>query len=1069
MADNFAGRTRELHLVSEALAAAQDGEGRLVVVAGEPGVGKTRFCHEVASRAESSGFRVVQATCWPESGAPPLWPWHSVLADLVGGDGRAGGSVLAGDSGEPVPGPERFARFTAVADQIAQECARTPTLVIIEDAHSADPGTVSLTRFVARGLPRLPLVLLLTRRPGTGGDASFAPLRELEGEATALTLRPFDPAETAAFLRCRGLLDVDAELQRVLWRLTGGNPSRLQRVIARGHAAPAGPLDAVERPGPAVPVAGRMLRDDVEAAILQALDRLDADTRCVLGRAAVLGSSALTAEAAAVAGRGRAAFAEALGRAERDGLVIIDRQDRFEFTHELVREFLEERLTRGERCEAHARAADALARRPPTADTQPLARLAHHAVRAAERSSDDAQRAIAECRMAATALLGGFSYDEAGSILESAVSVHERAGLTGPTAALRTEWALAVQAAGWPARAQELFDRAAATALAEGNTIELARAALGLGGVWVNEHRTRAEWERVIGLQRRVLAELPAGERSLRCRLAVRLAAEEACRGAPVQPVLDAVEEARRLGDDAVLAEALSLCHQALLRPRFARVRLALAEELIAVASPSGEGLLALVGLLWRAVDLFHLGDLRAASALAELRARAEALNCRAVLCVAEVIETMRLIRAGRLDDAEAKAASCLRLGTAVGDADAFAYFGSQLTTIRWLQDRGDEMLAMIEDLTASPVLAPAEFAAQATVAYLAAGAGQHDKARLVLDRVDAFGLARLPESSTWLGGMCAVVKAAHVLGHAGIAQQAYDLLAPYAELPMMPLAAVTCLGSVERPLGLAAATIGHHDLAIEHLDRAVTANRLLGNRPVTAITLTDLAEALLRRAGPGDRARAAGLLAEARQMAEDLGMTRRAAAWKERLQELETGRGTIRHQGRHWFFALDGREAIVSDRLGMAYLARLLTSPGRCIPALELAAQATPAASASGHQPVIDDQAKAAYRRRAEDLAQDLAEAERDADLGRAELLRLDLDALVEELDRAGARGGRTRAFPRPQERARTAVRKAIKRAIDEITAADATLGAVLQATITTGATCGYIPDPEQPIVWVR
>jgi tetratricopeptide (TPR) repeat protein len=1049
-------------MFDDALAATRGGGGRLVMVAGEAGIGKTRLCREVASRAEQAGIAVAWGTCWPDAGAPPLWPWQAILADLTdrcwSSDAEAS-SLLADDSGGPVVDPERFARFAAVAGHVAQACRRTPALVVIDDVHAADPGAILLTRFIARDLARLPLMLLLTHRPDAVGDAGAGPLRDLEGEATVVRLRPFDLAETSALLDSYDYRDFDPDLQRTLWRLTSGNPLFLQRVIALG---------------PDGPEAGRIPRDDVRAAIVQAVDRLSEDTCHVLTRAAVLGSSPLVAEAVAVADRPTATVGEAVAEAERLGLVTVEEHERFSFSHELVRESVQDRLTVDERDEAHARAADFLGRRPATSDSAHLARLAHHAVRAAARSPDDARRAVASCRAAATAMMRGFSYEQAGSFLASAVRVHERAGLPDPVAALLVEWARAVQQSGLLADARKLFDRAANAAVAERNTVELARAALGLGGVWVNEHRLRTEWERVIGLQREALAGLPAGERSLRCRLTVRVAAEKVYHGAPVQPVLDAVEEARGLGDGSVLAEALSLCHHALLTPRYTRTRLELAEELIAVASPAGEGVLALMGLCWRAVDLFHLGDPRAVRALAELRDHADALNCRSVLYVAEVMETMLLIRAGRLDDAEAKAESCFELGTAVGDADALGYLGAHLITIRWLQDRDAEMLAIIEDIAASPTLVPAEFAFQATLAGMAARAGQLDKARTIIDKLTAPGPAGLPESSSWLAGMQVIAETAYILGDADLARQAYELLLPYADLPVMPSLAVSCLGSAERGLGLAALAYDQTDLAIRHLDRAVTATRLLGNRPVTVITQADLAEAMLRRGRPGDRDQAVELLTESQLEAETLEMTARATAWKARIGELTTGHATIRREGRHWLLDWGDRRAIVPDRVGMSYLARLLTNPGRTIPALELAAHAAADVSlasatlaASTHQPVIDDQARAAYRRRADELAHDLAEAEGAADLARVERLRAEFAALVEELERVTAKGGRTRSFPDPQERARTAVRKAIKRVIDEITMGDADIGAVLQSSIITGVTCSYTPLPQYALTW--
>ena len=144
--------------------------------------------------------------------------------------------------------------------------------------------------------------------------------------------------------------------------------------------------------------------------------------------------------------------------------------------------------------------------------------------------------------------------------------------------------------------------------------------------MWVSEQRTHDERERVQGIQRRALASLPAGEDRLRARLGVRIAAEAAYPGHDVSGVLDALAAARRVGDGATLAEALSLTHHALLTPEHAHQRLALAEELVGVASAAGDGLLGLMGLCWRTVDLFLLGDPTAERALAELRSRADAL-----------------------------------------------------------------------------------------------------------------------------------------------------------------------------------------------------------------------------------------------------------------------------------------------------------------------------------------------------------------------------------------------------------------------------------------------------------
>ncbi|WP_345579134.1 hypothetical protein, partial [Nonomuraea rosea] len=787
----------------------------------------------------------------------------------------------------------------------------------------------------------------------------------------------------------------------------------------------------------------------------------------LLPGAALLGRSAAVADAAAAAGLPASEAWDLLPPAQDAGLITLDASGRLEFGHDLIREALLDTLPVTERLSVHARMADLLERRP-AADPASLAAYAHDAAGAATPGKQDAARAVAACRAAAAALLRGLSYERAADLLETAVSVRAQARVPGPVAPLLVERAEAVLLCGRLRDARTMFDEAAAVATREGDVNRLARAAIGLGGIWVDEHRTRIEWERVAGIQRRALAALPASESCLRSRLTVRLAAEEVYQGAPVEPVLAALEQARRTGDGEVLAEALSLCHHALLTPRYARDRLPLAEELIKVAAGAGKGMLALMGLCWRTVDLFLLGDPRAERSLAELRDRAEFLTCKTIGYIVEAIDVMLLIRAGRLDDAEARATTCYQLGEQVGDADALGYLGAHLAVIRWAQGRESDVLDMVSVVATSPTLVPAEFAFRATVVCFTAAAGRHDEARTLLTRLLApappaagppapyqpgADLAGLPESSTWLAGMAALAEAAYLLGDADLARRVYPLLEPYAALPVMASLATVCLGSVRRPLGLAALAMGDPRRAAGHLTGAVEATRLLGNRPVTVLTQADLAEALIAL---GERERAADLLRDAALAAKELDMGLRAEQWTARRLEISHREGTVRKDGRTWIFTLGSRRAAVPDMVGVRHLVTLLLNPGTPISALELATGEDAASMApAARQPLLDDQALTAYREHARRLMNEIAEADAEP----AERLRAQLDLVMGELRAATGRGGRRRSFADPGERARTAVRKAVKRAIDEITAADPEIGRSIAASVTTGTQCLYTP----------
>jgi tetratricopeptide (TPR) repeat protein len=1129
-ADRFVGRADELSAIEAACGAALDGRGSLVVVSGEPGVGKSRFCLEAADRAHRAGLTVVGARCWVDGGAPALWPWPGVLGEICGAETA---ELLAADAGLDTVDPDRFARFAAVTDRLAAACLRSPVCLVIDDVHAADAGTLLLTRFVARSLPRLRLVLMLSRRrgePGPAGDRIEARLLdELEHEATPIVLHGFDLAEASTLLQAYGVRDPDPGVVLAVHRVTGGNPLFLRRIAALGAPDPHDPDDR--------------LPSGLSVAIDEAVGRLTPATRRILRSSAVLGLAPSVTEAAAVSDASPASVLDAVAEAAAAGLVLRqgtpsrftgEGTDRFAFGHELVRAALEGGLAASDRLDAHARAAVAVAGDGPAIPPDRLARRAHHALAAAPRSRDDARLAVSACQAAARSMVASFAYEQADALLSAALDLYDPAapGLGPPPGRLLVDWARAALLCGRLGEARVRFERVAATAADDDDPTILAETALGLGGHWVNEQRAPVERARVLGLQRSALARLspdPPGAagvagvdryEALRCRLRSRLAAEAVYDGAPVGPVVDALDAARRCGDPTALAEALSLCHHALLAPEHARRRLDLADELVRVGSEAGDGVQSLMGLCWRAVDLFLLADERAPRALEDLRQRADALACQNILYIVEAIDVMLLMRAGRLDEAEAAAHRAYELGTAVGEVDALGYLGGHLLAIRWIQGRDAELLELAEDVAGSSTLVQAEFAFRAAAATVAARAGHRDRARVALDKLAADGLAALPRSSTWLVGIFVVVEAAVALDDGPIARQAYDLLAPFADRPVMASLAVTCLGSTELALGRAVGAFGDVDRAVDHLERAVDANRRLGHRPLVAIAQGELAAALDRRGGDGDRARAAGLLAGAIAEADALGLSGRAAAWRraerpsEPPPELDGDRdhdhdldhnhdddhdrdhdddepdpdphpgagagagavradggagtrsGVFRRQGRGWLVELDGRRAVVGDLVGMAYLAELLESPGRSIPALTLAGGGPPVVEPGRHE-MLDDQARAAYAARLRELSEDLAEAEAHADLGRAERLRVARDELVDELERATGLGGRSRSFVDEAERARTAVRKAIKRAIDEIDAGQPAIGRMLRSAVTTGATCVYDPSPAAPIAW--
>ncbi len=583
----------------------------------------------------------------------------------------------------------------------------------------------------------------------------------------------------------------------------------------------------------------------------------------------------------------------------------------------------------------------------------------------------------------------------------------------------------------------------------------IASSALGLGGLWVHEHRATLERAEVQALQERALAAAGPASPWAR-RLRIRLAAEHAYATGDHRRIRAELACARRHGTPIELAEALSLAHHCLLGPAYAAERMTLADELIAVAPHTGRRLDGLMGLAWRTVDLFLDGDRRAPRSLIELRHHLDDDPCAALSYVVALLDVMLAIRAGRLTEAEELAGRAHQLGCEVGDADALGFLGAQLVCLRWLQGRGGDVLELLGQLVCSPTVAERSVGFEAARGALAAAGGDLTTAAAALASIGP--LAAIPASSAWSATLHGVVEAAHALGDEAACAEAYELLAPHADRPVIVSLGVACFGSTHRPLGLAALTLGDVELAVEHLEAALRADLALGHLPCVALDRAALADALRHRGTRCDVARVTHLVEAAVADARRVGMDARADRWQ--AAAADGDEVTCRQSGRMWHVEAAGRAASVPHSVGMGYLAELVDHAGREIEAIELASRHQ-LAERSSRQELIDDDSRARYRRAIEGLEEEIDDAERHADCERAARARLRLDLLLEELARATGLGGRDRCFADDAERARISVHKAIRRALDRIADTDPAIGRLLAGRVRTGVRCVYRLTP--------
>ena len=432
----------------------------------------------------------------------------------------------------------------------------------------------------------------------------------------------------------------------------------------------------------------------------------------------------------------------------------------------------------------------------------------------------------------------------------------------------------------------------------------------------------------------------------------------------------------------------------------------------------------------------------------------------------------MLAIRAGRLAEAESLAEICARSGAAAGDIDSEWWPGAQLVTIRWYQGRLGELLPMLRDLVQCPVLSAVDNSSVAALAVAAALGGDRQTAASSLAGLYGSDLASLPRSSSWLVTMNGIVEGAALLGDAGVAERAYELLRPYASLPMVGSLGITCFGSTHQALGVASLTSGHLDRAIDHLRSAVQQNLALAHWPAVIASRQRLAQALRLRGRPADGEAARCELDSATSEAAALGLPVLSLpvpgqpAARDPVPGHPGPAGLVaecQRVGRKWRLTVHGRSVLVADCIGMIHLAVLIANPRQEVRAADLVAGLAGLSRASGDdgpaQAVLDHEAIAEYRDRLKRLDAELGQPDRGDDPGRVARARAERHWLIAQLAGAAGLGGRTRSFPDQGERARVAVGKAIRRAILRVTEEDPIVGEHLRQAVHTGVRCSYWP----------
>lgn len=892
----FVGRRREMEVLRGGVEAALSGRGRLVMLVGEPGIGKTRTAQEVSIHAELRGAQVFWGRCYETPGAPPYWPWVHVMRGYLQhrdsgilreqlGSGAADIAEMVPEVRQRVPDlpsippladPEqaRFRLFDAVTTCLSRAAHDRPLVIVLDNLHWADRPSLLLLEFLTREIGASRILVL-----GTYRDIEVSrqhPLSETLGELSRdrplqrLQLQGLSREDVGQFIALAAGDPPPQDLVGTVHRQTEGNPLFVTEVVRllvqEGELSSEG-LRRQRSLSFKIPAG-------VREVIGRRLNRLSWSCNRLLGMASVIGREFAIEELRCVMdGPLTEPFLETLHEALAARVIeeVPEALGRFQFTHVLIRETLYDELTLPRRATLHRRTGEVLEALYQKALEPHLARLAYHFGESAQ--TGDVEKAIAYAARAGDRARALLAFEEAIDHYEKAVRLLESKQPVDE--ARRCAFLLArgeaQSRAGEHPQAMGTFLRAAEIARALGSAQVLGRAALGFED---SSWRPGLPGDAAVRLLEEALNVLEDGDSELKARVLAALSRAFIFTGGLERAEIigrQAVQMARRLGDPATLAATLQASLSARWRPENLRARLAAATEVIRLAEEAGDRALMLEASSWRLFDLMELGDLPAVDVqLWAHRRLAEELHQPFYLYTNVSFQAMRAVFEGRFAEGERLAQEALAIGQRLRGQDAFGVFGVQMFTLRREQGRLQELVSAVRHFVE---MAPEASRWRPGLALIYSELNLREEARAEFEAIAAHDFVDIPRDGMWVTCMAYLTEVCAFLGDERRAAILYQALLPYARRNILVGTTVACFGAACRYLGMLAATMQRWEESGRYFADGIEMNARLGAKPWLAHTQHQYALMLLSRRQAGDHQRAAAFLNEALVIGRELGM----------------------------------------------------------------------------------------------------------------------------------------------------------------------------------------------------
>lgn len=895
----FIGRKPELVQLKTALQAARKGFGRVVLLAGSGGIGKTSLARQLAQHAEQEGTTVLWGRCLEEAGAPPYWPWRQLIrSHLRSGIASDAVSILGsglqdiagivpevaerfnvqadrGAAGDPAQASTqgRFRLFDAVAGFWRRAAQRAPLLLIFEDLHWADATSLRLFGFLANELGDMALLVVGTYRDTevSRQHPLFETLADLMRSASCqrIELKGLSVGETGEMTAAASDGTASARLIDALYARTEGHPLFLEETLRYMIDARAPRAFDVSGNDPQLLT---KIPTGVREVIGKRLNRLSLPAVRYLSIAACIGRTFdLQLLCELESDKSEEDVLQALEEALAQHLIepVVDGHE-LRFGHALIRETLYDEMLGVRRARLHLRIGEALERRHGNVDAGVWPQLAYHFSKAGSAAA--AAKALDYARRAGEHAGRLLALEESARLHGVALQLLQR-HFAGDLAQ-RCDVLLALGEAqmwfGAAEAASDGFRQAAETARVGGLTAAFARAAIGFSN---SSTQASQSGETAVAMLLEAIALHP-GNDAMRVELIARLCvayvycdrAEEA-----MNAHRRAVALAREIGDMRSLYAALAAIATAIYWPGMLRDRLAAAAEAWEIAEQLDLHECVSQLLAWYLCDLIHAGDV---VRLVQLREQGLRLCARwrapYWLSICRHIEVLVAINEGRFDDAEQWAALALREGRGVAEDKAIGAYGMQMFCLRREQGRLREALPMLQQFVQDT---PDSQTWKPGLALIYAELDMREACRAEYDALEWQRMSGPPSDAGRMTIAIFVAEVCVYLGDAGRAVLLYDMLHGSSGMNLLGDSGGPCLGSADRLLGSLAMVMEKWDVAQRHFDAALAMDAATGWRVWLVHSRHRYAQMLHRRARAGDLVKARELLAQALAQSTALGM----------------------------------------------------------------------------------------------------------------------------------------------------------------------------------------------------